>query len=174
MARQRAPKSRAGKRTATPPPPDLSNIPRPSSPPAQEKVAVLGLRGNAGVKKRTKKKQLSAKQKQRKEKTMEKGEAAAEKLTRKKDESKQKGLKMQTRRVSCLNARGKYKATFFLPDLVADRKIYLDKLGRIERKIRRGIGGFSCHCFCCEAYYQSLITILYSKRSLDGGKERSR
>jgi hypothetical protein len=107
MARQRAPKSRAGKRTATPPPPDLSNIPRPSSPPAQEKVAVLGLRGNAGVKKRTKKKQLSAKQKQRKEKTMEKGEAAAEKLTRKKDESKQKGLKMQTRRINwdALNAK---------------------------------------------------------------------
>jgi len=93
----KAPKSRAAKRAASPPL-DLGNIPRPPSPSQQQKAAVLGLRGDAGVTKKSKKKQLSAKQKQRKEKMMEKGEAAAEKLARKQDESKQKGRTVQTRR----------------------------------------------------------------------------
>jgi hypothetical protein len=98
----KAPKSRAAKRAATPPL-DLGNIQRPPSPSQQQKAAVLGLRGDAGItKKSKKKKQLSAKQKQRKEKMMEKGEAVAEKLARKQDESKQKGRTVQTRRVCVL------------------------------------------------------------------------
>jgi hypothetical protein len=95
-------KSRAAKRAVTPP--MEINVERPESPTNQQKVAVLGLRGDNGIqkKKSARGKQLSTKQKQRKEKMLERAEAATEKLVTKKDASIQKARVIQGRRVSTL------------------------------------------------------------------------
>ncbi|KAF8249554.1 hypothetical protein K440DRAFT_543028 [Wilcoxina mikolae CBS 423.85] len=92
------PKSRAAKRVVTPP--IELNVERPASPSQRQKVAVLGLRGDNGVqkKKALRGKQLSTKQKQRKEKMMERAEAVNEKLASKRDVSIQKSRVVQGRR----------------------------------------------------------------------------
>lgn len=92
-------KTRAEKRAVTPP--MELNVERPESPSNHQKVAILGLRGdNNGVqkKKSARGKQLSTKQKQRKEKMLERAEAATEKLATKKDVSIQKARVIQGRR----------------------------------------------------------------------------
>ncbi|KAI5807077.1 ribosome biogenesis protein Alb1 [Geopyxis carbonaria] len=99
MGPSRAPKSRAAKRAVTPPIEGTKSTERVNTPTQKEKVAILGLRGDAGIsKKKSRKKQLSTKQKQRKEAAMEKGEAALEKLDHKREESKQRGRIVQARR----------------------------------------------------------------------------
>jgi len=98
------PKSRTAKRAVTPP--IELNVERPASPSQRQKVAVLGLRGDNGVqkKKAVRGKQLSTKQKQRKEKMMERAEAVNEKLASKRDVSVQKSKAVQRRRVSAPRA----------------------------------------------------------------------
>lgn len=94
---QNKPKSRAGRRAASPP---LEiNVARPMTPPPKEKVALLGVRGDSGVRKKSRKKQLSTKQKARKEAAMDKGEAALEKLDKKITVSRTKAKVVQTRSV---------------------------------------------------------------------------
>ena len=93
-------KSRADRRAVTPPM-EIDGVERPASPGPQQKVAILGLRGDDGVqkKKSVRGKQLSTKQKLRKEKMLERGEAVTEKLVNKIDYSKSKARKVQGRRV---------------------------------------------------------------------------
>jgi len=101
MAKSRptAPRTRASNRAASPPL-DL-NISRPESPPPQQKVAVLQLRktdGGNGVKK-SKSKQLSRQQRERKAKALERAEAATEKLAAKREESCVRAKVVQSRKV---------------------------------------------------------------------------
>lgn len=106
MGKTKAPKSRAAKRAVTPPIEGATSTERVTSPTQKEKVAILGLRGDSGIsKKKPKKKQLSSKQKQRKEVAMEKAEAALEKLYHKREDSKQRGRIVQARRVSIYNCK---------------------------------------------------------------------
>jgi hypothetical protein len=98
-------KSRADRRAASPAL-DIGGIPRPSTPPPKEKVALLGVRGDSGVRKKSRKKQLSSKQKARREAAMDKGEAALEKLDKKRELSKTKSRVIQTRSVSCSEDMG--------------------------------------------------------------------
>ena len=97
--RVQKPKTRAEKRAVTPP--MEIDVERPASPTQKEKVALLGLRGDNGIqkKKSLRGRQLSTKQKLRKEKELERGESVIEKLATKREESKEKSRTVQGRRV---------------------------------------------------------------------------
>ena len=99
MGKPQKAKSRAARRQATPPM-EIGPIVRHTTPPPKEKVALLGVRDNSGVKKKSKKKQLTAKQKARQHAAMEKAEAAMGKLEKKREESRGKSRVIQTRAVS--------------------------------------------------------------------------
>lgn len=100
-------RSRNTKRTLSPPPPDLSSIPRldndgvPNKEKLAKKIAALGVRGDQGVSKRKGKgKRLSTKQRKRANDAREKAVASLDRLAKKTENSKTRASIVQKRRVS--------------------------------------------------------------------------